>query len=195
MQVGLTRVVLVAALLGACDSKDGNAPPPDAPATSDSSIAVKDAPFTCMPVAPATPPAACLALAPSTLRGTTPFGDLDVTLDYFGAGDCITISGAHITWTGACGEQLNVLFSYPVHETGSGRYVTGSFDTDARFEFKPPGMTPREHLTTIHVDVTKWQEGQDVHDIDIMVTVTDAAYSLPPLHISGTFCDWPYYLC
>ena len=47
----------------------------------------------------------------------------------------------------------------------------------------------------VHVDVTTWQEGQDMHDIDITVTVTDAAYGLAPLRVQGTFCDWPYYLC
>ena len=186
---------MLAALLGACDS-DHDAARLDAPPTGvDAPIVVMDAPFACMPVAPVAPPAACLALAPSTLRGATPFGNLDVALDYFGAGDCITISAAHIQWTGACGEQLRVQFSYPVTSTANGRRVTTNFDTDARFEFKPPGLALHEHVTTIHVDVTQWQEGQGVHDIDITLTVTDPAYTLAPLHISGTFCDWPYYLC
>jgi hypothetical protein len=201
----LAALAALAALLCACDSNDGNAVLADAPTTIDAPITIMDAPFACMPVAPAAPPAsptptagppaACLALAPSTLRGATPFGDLDLALDYFGAGDCITISGANIQWTGACGEQLRVQFSYPVTSTTSGRRVTTNFDTDARFEFKPPGMAPREHVTTIHVDVTQWQEGQAMHDIDITLTITDPAYALPPLHIIGTFCDWPFYVC
>jgi hypothetical protein len=185
--------MLALAVLGACGDDDGVAQP-DAP-TVDAPITVKDAPFSCMPVAPVAPPAACLALAPSTLQGKTPFGNVDVALDYFGAGDCITISHARISWTGTCGEKLAVGFSYPVTDTGSGRQVTGSFDTDARFEFQPPGLAPVEDVTTIHVDVTQWHEGQDMHDIDITVTVTGAGYMLQPLRISGTFCDWPYYLC
>jgi hypothetical protein len=186
--------ILALAVLGACGDDDGNAAPPDAPSV-DASITVMDAPFICMPVAPIAPPAACLALAPSALRGSTPFGDLDVALESFSAGDCITISAAHINYTGACGEQLHIRFSYPVVDTGSGRRVTGSFDSDAHVEFRPPGMAPLDDVAKIHVDVTTWQEGQDMHDIDITVTITDAAYALSPLRVSGTFCDWPYYLC
>lgn len=192
MKVGL---LLVLALLGACDSDDNGAAVPDAPSvTPDASATVMDAPFQCMPVAPGPPPA-CLALAASTLRGGTPFGELDVALDYFGAGDCITISAARLAWTGACGERLELSFSYPVEQTGSGRVVTGSFDTDARFTFRPPGMTPHEDVTTVHVDVTTWKEGMDIHDVDLTITVTDPAYTLAPLRVAGTFCDWPYYLC
>ncbi len=189
MREGLVLVVLVFAACG----DDGDAAVPDARA--DGSAAVVDAPFSCMPVAPVAPGPACLALAPSQLHGTTPFGELDLALDNFGAGDCITISAAHVTWTGACGEQLTAQFSYPVVETGSGRRVSGSFDADARVEFRPPGMPAREDVVAVHVDVTTWQEGQDVHDIDITLTISDARYALPPLRIAGTFCDWPYYLC
>jgi hypothetical protein len=172
MRTGWLLAVLV--LVG-CDRDDGDAAVPDA--RTDGSAAVMDAPFSCMPVAPVAPGPACLALAD------------------FGAGDCITISSAHVTWTGACGEQLTAQFSYPVVETGSGRRVTGSFDTDARLELRPPGMAAREDVVAVHVDVTTWQEGQDMHDIDITLTITDARYALPPLRITGTFCDWPYYLC
>jgi hypothetical protein len=195
MKMGLWRAALLFAFLAACDSSDGPThTTPDASPAIDMAVGPKDAPFSCMPVVPG-PPAACLALAPSTLQGATPFGDLDVGLDYFGAGDCITISHATIEWTGACGEKLQLSFSYPVVDTGSGREVTGSFDTDARFEFRPPAMAPRDEVTTVHVDVVKWKEGQGVHDIDITVTVTDTRYALAPFHVMGTFCDWPYYLC
>lgn len=191
MQMGI--VLLLAALLGACDSSDGSAVRADAPI--DTSMAVTDAPYSCMPVDPIALPAACLALEASTLRGMTPFGAVDVALDYFGSGDCITISAAQLSWTGACGEQLHLQFPYPVVATGSGRRVTGSFDSDARFEYRPPGMPPREDATTVHVDVAQWQEGQGVHDIDILITITDADYALAPIHVAGTFCDWPYYVC
>ncbi|HEY5945401.1 MAG TPA: hypothetical protein VIV40_07915 [Kofleriaceae bacterium] len=193
------ELILVLALVSACNGDDdGHAVVPDAATSADAQVSVMDAPFQCMPVAPRgreAPAAACLALAPSTLQGATPFGNLDVALDGFSAGDCITISAAHINWTGACGERLSVQFSYPVVDTGSGRRVTGSFDSTARFEFQPPGMAAREDVTMVHVDVTTWQEGQDVHDIDITVSVPDPAYALAPLRVSGTFCDWPYYVC
>ena len=191
MQVGITRVLLLAALLGACD---GDAATPDAP-SSDASTTVMDAPFTCTPVAPHGPPPACLALAPSTLRGATPFGNLDLAIDYFGAGDCITISAAHLHWTGACGEELRMRFSYPVTSGSEGRSVTGSFDRDAYVEFKAPGVSAFERVTQIHVDVALWQENTDTHDIDITITFADAAYAVGPLRVAGTFCDWDSLLC
>jgi hypothetical protein len=183
--------------LAACDA-DGNNAVPDAPAsvTHDADTTVRDAPYTCTPIAPRAPGPACLALAPAPLQGATPFGDLDLALTSFAAADCITISIATITWTGACGEQLIVQFSYPVHATESGkRRVTTSFDRDARFMFRPPGMAMREDVATVHVDVTTWQEGQDLHDLDITLTVTDPAYTLPPLRMAGTFCEWASLLC
>jgi hypothetical protein len=155
-----------------------------------------DAPYACMPVAPRAPADACLALDPAALRGGTPFGNLDVALDYFGAGDCITISQAHIHWTGACGEELALAFPYPVVTGIAGREVTHSFDTDARFDFQPPQMAPHDDTTTIHVEVVKWKEGQaGVHDIDITVSITDPLYTVAPVRVHGTFCDWPYYVC
>jgi hypothetical protein len=188
------RFFVLATLLGACDSDDGDAARPDAP-TKDASTTVKDAPFACMPVAPHGPPAACLALAPSTIRGATPFGNLDLTLDDFGAGDCITISAAHLRWTGACGEELRMRFSYPVTVGSEGRMVMGSFDRDASVEFKAPGVSAYERVTQIHVDVVTWQEGQDTHDIDITINFVDPAYAIGALRVSGTFCDWRHLLC
>jgi hypothetical protein len=179
-------------LLVACNS-DGAALSPDANRTD--AAAISDTPFSCTPVAPRAPAAACLALDASSLRGATPFGAVDVALEYFGAGDCLTISAAHVAWRGACGETLRLQFSYPVVETGSGRRVTGSFDVDAWFDFQPPDAATRGDPAAIHVDVAQWQEGQGVHDIDITLTVTDAAYAIPPFRVHGTFCDWPYYLC
>jgi hypothetical protein len=191
----MRTTLLVALLLGACESGSGQGPN-----VVDASVDTgpADAPFQCAAAAHTTrrSPATCLALEPSALQGTTPFGDLDVQLDYFGAGDCITISSATIAWRGACGETARLQFSYPV-ETGTdgARAVTHGFDTDARFEFEPPGWAPRDVVTMIHVDVVRWHEGQGIHDIDITVTVLDPGFSVAPLQVRGTFCDWPYYLC
>ncbi|HEY5928192.1 MAG TPA: hypothetical protein VIV11_41175 [Kofleriaceae bacterium] len=191
-------LAVIGVLLAGCDpDPDGSGVPPDASVVVDTFVPQpKDAPFMCVPIAPAHgPPPVCLALAPADLRGTTPFGNLDVALEYFGAGDCITISSATITWRGACGELLRVQFPYPVESTSAGRRVITSFDTDARFEFDPPDAAPREDVTMIHVEVVRWQEGQGTHDIDITVSVTDPAYTIAPLHVVGTFCDWAYLLC
>jgi hypothetical protein len=168
----------------------GSTPPPaiDAPPSIDA------APYQCTP-ARVQPADACLALAPGTLAGATPFGNLDVALVYFGAGDCITISQATILLRGACGEELRVSFSYPVASDGTARSVTTSFDRMAGIDFSAPGIASQRHVAPVRVDVTRWQEGQGMHDIDIMVTVNDPAYSLPPLRVQGTFCDWPYQLC
>jgi hypothetical protein len=185
--------------LAACGDDDGPSGPGstlDAAAIVDA-VRFKDAAYQCTPAAPPPPGPACLALDPSTLTGTTPLGTLDVDLVRFLAGDCVTISHAYIIWTGACGELARLHFSYPVTSDATGkRFVpAGSFDTDASFELEPPGAAMVKDLTTIHVDVTKWQEGDGVHDIDITVTFTDESYSVPPHHVQGTFCDWPYYLC
>jgi hypothetical protein len=188
-------MLLAALLFGACDPAHPNEPAVDAAVAVDAET-TKDAPFMCAPIAPRTTPGpACLALTPGALQGDTPFGRLDVALDYFGAGDCITISQASIGWTGACGEQLRLTFSYPVTSDGAQRRVTQSFDADARFELTPPGMAMRHDTTAVHVDVTKWQEGNGTHDIDITVSVTDSKYAVAPWRVHGTFCDWPYYLC
>ena len=192
------RALLLAALLCACDSgPDGpTQQPPDAPVTFDAHQPM-DAPFTCMTIAPRAALAeACLALDPGSLQGATPFGNLDVALDYFGSGDCITKSQASIHWTGNCLEELSLGFSYPVVTGMNGREVNHSFDAQARFTFQPPGMAMRAATTMVHVDVVKWQEGQaGVHDIDITVTITDPLYSVMPIRVHGTFCDWPYYVC
>jgi hypothetical protein len=193
------HVLTVAAMLvmiAACEPGDG--PPattPDAPPLADAALADAE-PFVCstgMPVAPAGP--ACLALGLSPLQGRTPFGDLDLALAYFGAGDCLTISQATIGWVGACQEQLAVQFSYPVTTDGTRRRVVGAFDSDARVELRPLDDAPRTTVTKIHVDVTSWEEGMGVHTIDITVTFTDASFAVGPMHIQGTFCDWPFYLC
>jgi hypothetical protein len=190
------RVLLPALLLGACDPTHTNEPPVDARSVLVDSVAVRDTPFMCAPIAPRLAPgAACLALTPGAFQGDTPFGRLDVALDYFGAGDCITISSASIGWTGACGEQLRIAFPYPVDSLNNRRRVTQSFDTDARFEFTPPGMAMRVDTAKIHVEVAQWQEGDGTHDIDVTVNVIDSRYAVAPWRVVGTFCDWPYYLC
>lgn len=153
-------------------------------------------PFMCTPVAP--PPGGLCPLLPAEMfAGTTPFGTLDLELDYFGAGDCITISQATIGLLGSCGEELSIQFSYPVKSgSGGGRYVeAGPFDRDARFQLRPFGKPPADMTAPIHVEVTTWQEGASLHDIDIVVTFTGTGFSVPPLHVHGQFCDWPYLLC
>lgn len=183
-------------MIAACDSSDGSmvpdAPPPPADARE-----VDSDPFICQTtMAPVAPAPACLALAPASLQGSTPFGDLDVDLSYFGAGDCITISHATIQWVGQCQEEVTLQFSYPVTSDSSAkRSVMGSFDEDASIELRAYGEAPRRRLTNVHVDVTQWQEGDGVHSIDMTLTITDPAFTIAPLHIAGTFCDWPYYLC
>ena len=92
----------------------------------------------------------CPALQSETLVGDAPFGHLAVALDNFTAGDCITISQAVIAWGGTCLEQLTLSFPYPVTSDGTRRSVTQSFDTDARFDYRPPGWAPRSDVTTIH---------------------------------------------
>ena len=187
-------VVAMLVTLAACDSSDGRVMP-DAPQLADAAL-IDAEPFVCttgMPVVPAGP--ACLALAPVTFEGATPFGDLDVALAYFGAGDCIDHATATIGWVGGCQEQLSVQFPYPVTTDGARRRVVGSFDVTARVELRPAGEAPRSTTTTVHVDVTSWEEGNGVHTIDITVAFTNGAFTVPPVHIQGTFCDWPYYLC
>jgi hypothetical protein len=180
---------VVAMWLAACNSEDAIEVAADAAQTVPA-----DSGFSCVPVAPAAGPT-CLALGAATLAGTTPLGAVDVALDYFGAGDCITSSRATIGLLGACGEAVSLQFSYPVTFDGESRLVEASFDATARFTLEPQGEAPRDQTTTIHVEVTKWQEGQGVHELDVVVTVTDPTFALAPLHIAGTFCDWPFYLC
>src|SRR5690606_10214611 len=116
--------------------------------------------------------------------------------DDVGASDCVTISQATLSWLGACGEQLDVQFSYPVTQGATGREVTGSFDADARFTFRAPGLDAQTQ-GAIRVDVVTWTEdaADGTHDIDITVTFVDDAFSLGPVRIHGTFCDWPLTLC
>jgi hypothetical protein len=192
MHVRTVAAILV--MLAACDSSDGRVTP-DAPQLADAAP-IDVEPFSCtagMPVAPAGP--ACLALAPATLQGGTPFGDLDEALAYVGAGDCIDHATATVQWVGACQEQLVLQFPYPVTTDGARRRVVGSFDVTARMELRPVDQAPRSTTTKVHVDVTSWEEGNGVHTIDITVAFTDGAFTVLPVHIQGTFCDWPYYLC
>ena len=185
-------------MIAACDSSDGIVVP-DAPPIADAPRPDAE-PFVCTATTPPviTPGPACLALSPASLRGPTPFGDLAVDLSYVGAGDCLTISTATISWVGSCQEEVVLQFPYPVTADGTTnkRRVTTSFDPHwARFELRPFQGAARDATTSIHVDVANWQEGDGVHTIDITVTFTDPAFALPPVHIEGTFCDWPYYLC
>lgn len=140
---------------------------------------------------------ACLALDPAPLRGSTPFGAVDGALAYFGSGDCLTISHATISWRSACGDDLSLSFSYPVQadSTNKRHVAPGSFDQPATFAVQPPSGGYHYMTTMVHVDVVTWQEGDGIHTVDITVTVTDPAYNVAPIHIQGTFCDWPYYLC
>jgi hypothetical protein len=140
---------------------------------------------------------ACLSLAPTVLRGSTPFGVVDGALTYFGSGDCLTITHATIGWRSACGDELSLSFSYPVRaDSNNKRHVDpGSYDAAATFAVEPPGGGYHYDTTMVHVDVVTWQEGDGLHTVDITVGVTDSRYGLAPVHIQGTFCDWPYYLC
>ena len=193
--MGMRWIGVLMLVLGACESDRDTGATPDAP-LADAATEPMDAPYVCLPVSQGPPPA-CLALGPADLQGSTPFGTLDVGLQAFGAGDCVTISSATISWRGACGEELTAQFPYPVTNSTSGRAVTTSFDTEARFTFEAPDAEPRVHVTTIHVDVALWQEHESTgtHDLDITMTVSDPAYAIGSIHVQGTFCDWPYYLC
>ena len=103
---------------------------------------------------------------------------------------------ATISWVGACQEQVVLQFPYPTTSDGMKRRVATSFDPSwVRFELRPFQEAARDVTTSIHVDVVNWQEGDGVHSIDITVSFTDPSFALPPLHIQGTFCDWPFYLC
>jgi hypothetical protein len=195
----LRRIAATAAMvvmIGACDARDGGVVP-DAPPIVDAPRPDAE-PFICMATGDPTitPGPACLALAPVSLQGSTPFGELDVDLAYFAAGDCIDHAMATIAWIGACQEQVLLQFPYPTTSDGMKRRVATSFDpSSARFELRPFQEAARDVTTSIHVDVVNWQEGDGVHSIDITVSFTDPSFMLPPLHIAGTFCDWPYYVC
>ncbi|HUS28801.1 MAG TPA: hypothetical protein VMZ53_09830 [Kofleriaceae bacterium] len=180
-------------MIAACDAADDGVMP-DAPSI-DAPLPDSD-PFVCMTTARTAGPA-CLALTPSHLGGVTPFGNLDVDLAYVGAGDCISHSRATIQWIGACQEELVLQFPYPtMSDSTAKRFVTGSFDpTWATVELRAYGEPPRRRDSSVHVDVTDWREGDGVHSIDITVTFTDPGFAIAPMHIAGTFCDWPYYLC
>lgn len=177
------RVLVAAvALVAGCGEDEPAVLPPDAP------LPAPDAPFECTP---ATEGPVCLALAPARFSGSTPLGTLAADLAYAGAGDCITISQAVLSSVGACGEQVSLRFPYPVRSGADGkRYVASSFDTDATLQ-----LSTFEDVTTIHVDVVVWQEGEGAHDIDITVTFTEPGYTVTPIHVQGTFCDWAYWLC
>lgn len=184
--------LLVIVLVG-CHSEDGARAQLDA-GSGGGADAREDAAGACVPPVPE-PPAACLALGAAELRGATPFGALDLDLVHFGAGDCITISSATIRFTGACGETLLVQFPYPVTMTSDHRIVTTSFDTDARLWFQPAGAAASDTVARARVEVVHWREGETTHDIDISLTILDERFSVSPVRIQGTFCDWPYYLC
>jgi len=188
------HLAITVALLAACGDDDSGTG-----FTADAAVDAspyRDAPYQCMPLGPGAPAPACLALDPASFQGATALGTFDADLEYFGAGDCITISRAVISWRGACGETVSLGFSYPVHShPDASRYVDTSFDADARLELDPPDATYSEDLTRVHVDVVKWEEGEGVHEIDITVSFLEAGYSVAPIHVKGTFCDWPYYLC
>jgi hypothetical protein len=193
----------ISALLAlvACNADDGRMQTIDAPPSNPQIDArlFQDASFVCQPIGPASAPPAspCLALTPTALRGPTPFGNLDVQLEHFGAGDCISHAQATVVWRGTCGEELVLRFPYPtsVNTTTGKRQVAQSFDNDARFEFRAPGFAASDDLSRVHVEVTTWQEGDSIHELDITVSILEDAYAVGPLRVAGTFCDWPYYVC
>jgi hypothetical protein len=185
------RALLVIVLVGCGSTERGHAP--DA-GSVDSEVTRIDG-ASCN-TADAAAAQACLALSPAALVGDTPFGAVDASLAYFGSGDCLTISHAVVSWRSACGDDLTLEFSYPVTMDGTKRHVPpGSFDRVASFAVQPPGGARHTDTTMVHVDVVTWQEGDGTHTVDITVSVTDPAYNLAPIHLEGTFCDWPYYLC
>jgi len=143
--------------------------------------------------------AACagLVLAPAPLQGTTPWGNLDLALDYVGAGDCLTITHAVFAWRGMNGAVMNIEFPYPVKvEQDGSRYVTaGTFDEDARVTWTAPNAAPVDTVAAVRIDVTTWHEGRPTHSIDVTFSMLDSRFTLAPMHITGTFCDWWYYLC
>jgi hypothetical protein len=189
MRGTLVRRVAVVSLVGssACAHRDSALPP-------DASTPSPDAPAACTQVARGPQPA-CMALQAAQLQGESPYGVLDLELGYFGAGDCVTIANATVLLHGACGEELTVRFPYPVVQEAGARRVPTSFDADAAFSLRVPGQASAQTTGAVHVEVRTWQEQADAHDIDVTLTITDAAFAVAPLHIQGTFCDWPYYIC
>lgn len=176
-----TRLTSLLAVVAACGSESVSTDPPDAAPPSDDAAAI-------CPV---------LDLAPEELRGDSPFGELDLRVTTFGVGDCIAISRADLTLEGPAGDSLNVDFAYPVEVDDSGRrFVAMSFDAAAGFQYTPATGPDETGTYMIHVDVTTWQEHAPIpHDIDIAVTITDAAFAVEPLVVSGTFCKWVSLLC
>lgn len=187
---------MVVVLGGACaeDSDGGVIPdsgggPPDAAGGTSDAAAGADANREGLP--------ACMALDPERLAGGSPFGALDLVVESFNAGDCITISQAVLRLRGGAGEELALHFSYPVAwQPGmEGREVTGSFDVSASARFTPAGGATSSELAAMHVDVAKWQEQPEAHEVDVTLTLTDDAFDVNPVRVHGTFCDWPLHLC
>jgi hypothetical protein len=175
-----TRLTGLLAAVVACGSESVSTDPPDATPPPDAAA-----------ICPA------LDLAPEELRGDSPFGDLDLRVATFGVGDCIEVSRADLTLEGPAGDSLNVNFTYPVEVDNSGlRFVAMSFDAAAGFRYTPATGPDEEGTYMVHVDVASWQERAPIpHDIDITVTITDAAFAVEPLLVSGTFCKWVSLLC
>lgn len=180
-----------------CDESDGPSVVGDAAIDT----STNDAPaYQCAPPFVAEPPGppACLDLDLVSLEGTSPLGiHHEMYLQYVGAGDCITLSQATLTFVGACTETMTVQFSYPVTAGANNkRYVPpGGFDRMARVRFTAPDVPGAETTASVHVDVVQWQEGDGVHDIDISLSFTEPGWSIAPIRAKGSFCEWPYQLC
>jgi hypothetical protein len=190
------RLLWVAlALVVGCDDSDG--PSVVADVGLDSAEALDAPVYQCRPPDPIAPGPTCLALETGGFTGTSPLGIHETYLANVFAGDCITISQASFVFTGACGELVRLQFSYPVMAgANSKRFIApGGFDRDARLELEALDRAIASTVAKVHVDVTSWQEGDGVHDIDITITFPDAGYAIAPVHVKGTFCDWAYHLC
>jgi len=187
-------VWVLLAFVIACDDTEGPIVAADASVDVTSSDASG---YQCRPPDPVAPGPTCLALETGGLIGMSPLGNHETYVQYAGAGDCITISYATFSFTGACGETVRLQFAYPVMSGTNGkRFVApGGFDREARFELEAPDLSPQNVVATVHVDVVEWQEGDGAHDIDITITFTDPDFAIAPVHVKGTFCDWPYLLC
>jgi hypothetical protein len=141
----------------------------------------------------------CMALWPEPFMGTTPFGNLYLTVDRVAMSDCITTTQAHIGFKGEGDERMDVYFSYPVSAGANGmRYVSSNaFDVRARVEYTRQGATSMDE-TWVHMDVASWKEVESgPHEIEALFTIDDPERDYPyrPTLLRGTFCHWAYLTC
>lgn len=145
------------------------------------------------------PPPMCVGSLAGELRGTTPWGPIDMSLTQFSVADCCDRGGGWIELSDATGNSLQISFLYSIAECDFPRTIVATdIAGDAQALYMDADGEGDTATITIAFTVTRLQEWEELGDaavVDVSIQLSGPGWDVEPIVLDGTFCEWAALIC